>query len=224
MSARQVVIIGAGGFAREVEWLLRDINSGNNRFRFLGYVVSDVAKLGDHDSKERIVGDFGWLEAHRNEVDSLALGIGNPMVRAQISAELKTRVPNMDWPPLIHPTAQFDRESCQVEEGVLLCAGVIATVNVRFERFCMVNLMCTIGHEAVIGASSVLNPTVNISGGVVLQDAVLIGTGAQILQYVSVGRGASVGAGAVVNRNVAEGDTVVGIPAKPLVRGEARKS
>jgi serine acetyltransferase len=61
----------------------------------------------------------------------------------------------------------------------------------------------------------VLNPTVNISGGVTLGRGVLVGTGAQILQYVSVGDHATVGAGAVVTKPVAESTTVVGMPAKP---------
>ena len=80
----------------------------------------------------------------------------------------------------------------------------------------MVNLLCTIGHESVIGRGAVLNPTVNISGGVTIGEGVLIGTGAQVLQYLTVGENATVGAGAVVSKNVEPGTTVVGIPAKPL--------
>ncbi len=101
----------------------------------------------------------------------------------------------------------------------MLCAGVIATVNVHFAAFCLVNLACTLGHEARVGRASVLNPTVNISGGVELGDRVLVGTGAQVLQYLRVGDDASVGAGAVVTRDVEARTTVVGVPAKPLVRG-----
>ena len=65
----------------------------------------------------------------------------------------------------------------------------------------MVNISCTIGHEAVIGRGCVLNPTANISGGVELGSGVLVGTGAQILQYLSIGDNAQVGAGAVVTKN-----------------------
>ena len=160
----------------------------------------------------------GWTEIER--VDALAFGIGNPAAKLMISAELGSRFPQLEWPALVHPTAQFDRASCKVDRGVVLCAGVIGTVNLIFEAFCMVNLSCTIGHESRIGEACVLNPTVNISGGVTLEKGVLIGTGAQVLQYVRVGAGATVGAGAVVTKNVEPGMTVVGMPAKPLAKKE----
>ena len=51
-----------------------------------------------------------------------------------------------------------------------------------------------------------------------LKEGVLVGTGAQVLQYVTVGEGATVGAGAVVTKDVPPGATVVGIPAKELAR------
>ncbi len=212
---KKIVILGAGGFAREVRWLLEEINATALAWTFGGYVVTDLSRLGDHDDRENVKGDLSWLEAHAGEVDALAIGIGNPAVRLDLGMALKKRLPSLGWPALVHPTVRLDRGSCTLEEGVLLCAGTIATVNVRFEAFSMVNLACTIGHEAVIGGGAVLNPTVNISGGVVLGRGVLAGTGAQILQYVKVGDGATVGAGAVVTKDVEPGQTVVGMPARP---------
>ena len=218
MAKKRIVIVGAGGFAREVNWLIKDINAFSPSFDCLGYIVSDLGKIGEHDSSERLLGDFSWLDANRTQVDCLAMGIGNPASKLNIAKQLAALVPNIEWPSLVHPRSMMDRESCCIKEGVVICAGVIATVGVTFLEFAMVNLSCTIGHEAQIGRGCVLNPSVNISGGVRLGDGVLVGTGAQILQYLKVGNGATIGAGSVVTRVVEDGQLVVGIPAKPIMK------
>jgi acetyltransferase-like isoleucine patch superfamily enzyme len=127
---------------------------------------------------------------------------------------LKRSFPRIAWPALIHPGVQYDK-SCHFGEGVTICAGTIATVNVRVDEFALVNLSCTIGHEATIGAGSVVNPLTAISGGVKIGNAVLVGTHVSILQYVSIGDDAVIGSGAMVNKNVAPNTTVMGVPAKP---------
>jgi sugar O-acyltransferase (sialic acid O-acetyltransferase NeuD family) len=213
---RTIFIIGAGGFAREVRWLVDEINASSAVYSFRGYVVSDVSKLGSHDSTAEVVGDLRWLVEHRDEVDALAIGIGTPAARLKVSGDLQQHFPDEKWPALIHPTVRLDRASAEIGPGVLLCAGVIGTVDVRLKPFSMVNLACTLGHECEIGRGAVLNPTVNISGGVLIGDGALVGTGAQVLQYLKVGARATVGAGAVVTKDVADGVTVVGAPAKPL--------
>lgn len=125
-------------------------------------------------------------------------------------------MPETDWPVLVHPSAQGDFETWSLGRGVLVCAGVVGTVNIALSDFAMVNINSTIGHEARIGVGSVVNPLVSISGGVVVGDRTLIGTGASILQYVSVGDDSIIGAGAVVVKDISSGTTAVGMPARPV--------
>ena len=216
MRSKRIAVVGGGGCAREVAWLIADIardpspRKRSETLEVAGFLVSDPTKAGAGDTG--ILGDFSWLED--NPVDGLAMGIGNPEVRLRLSDELKRSFPQIPWPVLIHPSVQYD-ESCQFREGVILCAGTIATVNVKIQEFAIVGVSCAIGHEATIGAGSVVNPLTAISGGVAIGKGVLVGTHAAILQNISIGDHAVIGAGAMVNKDVAPNTIVLGVPAKP---------
>ena len=219
---KSIVVIGAGGMAREVAWTIAELNRVSERYDFLGYIVTDLAQLGPYDSREQVLGDYSWFERNPGRAACAAIGIGTPAVRLRVAAELSRRLPEMEWPALVHPTAIFDAASCRFARGSFVGAGVVATCNVVLEEFALANFACTVGHEARLGRGSVVNPGANISGGVEIGEGVLIGTGARVLQYCKVGAGATVGAGAVVTRDVAPGVTVTGIPARPQEQASAQ--
>lgn len=214
----RIVVIGAGGLAREMKWLIEEIGVSNGELEFIGYVVSNLNSVGEHDSREEILGDYNWLKQNGQHFDGIVLGIGNPTHRLKVVREISEFLPNAHWPALIHPSISFDRTSTSLGQGCILCAGVRLTVNNKIDDFALLNLNVTVGHEAKVGAGVVINPGANISGGVIIEKGVLVGTGAQVLQYLKVGEDSVVGAGAVVNKDVGEAMTVVGIPARPVSR------
>lgn len=215
MAKRRVVIVGAGGCAREVAWTLRECDG----LEFAGFAVSDLASLGPYDSRERVLGDLDWLRSHRDRFDALAMGIGSPAARLRIADELERDFGPERWAQVLHPSARWERESASLAHGVVICANVVGTVNLVLEAHAMVHYSCTLGHESRLGRASVLNPACNVSGGVAIGAAVMVGTGAQILQYLKIGDGATIGAGAVVTRDLLPGETVTGVPARPLRGG-----
>jgi sugar O-acyltransferase (sialic acid O-acetyltransferase NeuD family) len=224
MHPQRIAIVGAGGMAREIASALGSINHSRPQFEFLGYVVSDLSRLRPTDSRDQVLGDFIWLRENQSSIDALALGIGAPSIRLKLASELRRLLPGVNWPAIIHPTAIIELDSARIAEGCFIGAGVTATVNITLEPFALCNFGCTLGHEARIGAGSVVNPGANISGGVVIGTGALVGTGAQILQYLHVGAGATVGAGAVVTRNVLDGLTVLGVPARPRALDDSLSS
>ena len=217
MKTNRIVIVGFGGLAREIAWLIRDLELANvdQRLECIGHVISELRNTPTTDG---LLGDLAWLRKNRADWDSLAIGIGNPKDRAKVFEELSTAFPDASWPVLIHPSVLIDRRSARIGPASILCANVVGTVNIKIGNACLINLSCTLGHESEIGFGTVINPSVNISGGVQIGNRVLVGTGAQILQNLVVEEDATVGAGAVVTKNVLRGTSVVGIPAK-LMRG-----
>lgn len=212
---RRIAIIGAGGAAREIRWLIDDINRLEPTYTFAGYLVSNPALPGKYDDVDNIVGAVDDLYEGRPGIDAIAIGIGTPAPRSSIGRRLSADLPGITMPTLIHPTVQMDVASCTVERGVIVSAGTIVTVNVTVREYTLINRACNIGHEVIVGSSVVINPMASISGGVVIGDRTLVGTSATVLQYIEVGSDASVGAGAVVIEDVADGTTVVGVPARP---------
>ncbi len=214
MTVKRIVIVGAAGQARELAWYIDEINRVSASYRLLGFVVTDVSRLGPRDSSERVLGDYDWLAAHLDEVDALALGIGSPAIRLKVSAELEAAFPRLEWPVIVHPSARYDSTTARLGKGVMVGASVTGTVNLTLEAFAMLNFGCTLGHEVHVGRGAIVNPGANISGGVVIGEGALVGAGAVVLQYLAIGPGATVGAGAVVTSSVPGKVTVVGVPAR----------
>jgi acetyltransferase-like isoleucine patch superfamily enzyme len=107
----------------------------------------------------------------------------------------------------------------QVAGGVVICAGSILTVNIEVHEHAQINLDCTVGHDAVIGAYATLSPGVHISGNVTLERRAFFGTGAVTVnglpgRPLKIGEDAVIGAGAVVTRDIEAGITAIGVPAR----------
>jgi len=208
-----LVIIGAGGFGREILDIVRDINHAAPTFDFLGFLDDGEANCA---LLERIGAPF--LGPSSRLVDLTAgyvIGIGAPGPRRRIDAMAQSW--GRQAASLTHPSATIGSD-IRVGDGAVIAAGVRLTTNIVVGRFAHINLNCTIGHDTIVGDFATLHPGVHLGGGCVIGEGATLGLGSVVLPYVHVGRGAIVGAGAVVVRDVAPDSTVVGMVARPTLR------
>jgi sugar O-acyltransferase (sialic acid O-acetyltransferase NeuD family) len=209
---KDIVIIGAGGFGREVKTIIDTLNKDHKVYNFLGYYDDGI-------EKGKIINGFpvlGTLEELKNSKTTLSvvLGIGDPVVKSKIVASLNTNL--LNFPSIIHPSVLISDDEVTIGDGCVICAGTIITCNIKIGNFVTLNLMCTVGHDTTINDFSSFMPSVNISGEVLIDAKVYVGTGAKIINQLTIGKNTIVGAGAVVSRSLPDNCTAVGIPAKPI--------
>lgn len=110
-----------------------------------------------------------------------------------------------------------------IAEGAVFCPHTLVTSNVTIGKFFQANYFSSIAHDCVIGDYVTFGPGVRCNGRVHIHDYAYVGSNAVIKQGTSakplrIGVGAIVGMGAVVTKDVPDGMTVVGNPAKQLIR------
>lgn len=206
MALKDIVIIGNGGFAREVEWLIERINQREKTWNFLGFIDNNGA-----NRYNKTIGNDEFIEDIQTELH-VAVAIGNPQIRKHIVERYKKNK-YLHYPNLIDPSALLSAKN-KIGKGNIICAGSILTVGITIHNFNIINLNCTIGHDAILNDFITVNPNVNISGNVSIENGTMLGTGSKVIQGVNIGKRVALGAGAVVIRDMPNGCTAVGIPAK----------
>jgi sugar O-acyltransferase (sialic acid O-acetyltransferase NeuD family) len=211
-----LVIIGAGGFGREVLDLVRDINGAAPTFDFVGFL--DDGEVNAHLLQRLGAPLLGPTSRLVDLAVDYVIGIGTAAPRRRIDA--LARSSDRTAATLTHPSSTIGSD-VQIGDGAVVAAGVRLMTHVVVGRHAHLNLNCTIGHDAVVEDFATLYAGVHLGGGVVVEEGATLGTGCVILPNVRVGRAAVVGAGAVVVRDVAADTTVVGAVARPTIRSRS---
>lgn len=210
---KDLYIFGAGGFGREVAWLVDRINKVNPTWNLLGFIDGNDSIQDQVFNGYPVLGKENDILKYKDAYCVVAVGASK--TREKIVNKLKGINPNIKFGTLVDPSVEMS-EYVEIGEGSIICAHTIATVNITIGRHVIINLDCTIGHDAILHDFVTLYPSVNVSGMTSIGHAVELGTGMQIIQGKQVGDYSIVGAGSVVINDIIEKCTAVGIPAKPI--------
>lgn len=209
---KNIAIYGAGGFGREVNMLIKQINQREKQFNFIGYFDDGIQK-GETIGKHAVLGGMKELNSFPEEIN-VVLSIADPKIKTKIVAAIENK--KVKFPTLIHPSCIVGEDNISIGVGSIICAGTILTVDISIGDHVILNLGCTVGHDTKIGSYSSFMPSVSISGEVEIGECVYCGTGAKIINQVEVGSNSIIGAGAVVSKSLPSNCTAVGVPAKPI--------
>jgi sugar O-acyltransferase (sialic acid O-acetyltransferase NeuD family) len=198
-----MILLGAGGHALEVYDILK---TQGKLEQPLEVFDQDLAKKFFH----RTHPIFHQLEKLGSA--EFCLGIGSVVARKYLY-ELFTRLGKMHFAlrglnSVISPSAQLN----QVDVFHQVFIGPETQLGIG----CMVNTGAQVHHEVKVGAFTVINPGAFLLGAVQVGDSCSIGSHATILPGIRIGNGVTVGAGAVVTKNIPDGVTVVGVPARAI--------
>jgi sugar O-acyltransferase (sialic acid O-acetyltransferase NeuD family) len=211
-------VYGASGYGREVLPLARE------QLVRAGVSATQLVLVDDQPGPPEVNGQrllsYAQFLAEPAAARHAVLAIASGKVREALAKRLSADGVQ-PWSVAAANVVQMD--DVQLGAGAVLSPFVTITSNVRIGQHFHANLYSYVAHDCVVGDFVTFAPGVHCNGNVVIEDHAYIGTGAILKQGqpgkpLVIGRGAVVGMGAVVTKSVAPGVTVVGNPARPLVR------
>ena len=210
---KKIIIVGAGGFGRELLQWIKDINKVTPTWEILGFIDDNLNALDGVEIDYGVIGTIkDWVP---KEDEEFALAFGSPELKRKIVSILKEK--GAKFATIIHPTALLS-EFAHYGEGFIMFPYSKLSCNSTVGEF--VTLLSTpIGHDNEIGDYTVISGGCNIVRNVKIGKDVFLAAGVCIAQDVVIGDGAYLGLGSVVLKDVKPGATVFGNPGR-VVRGK----
>lgn len=210
--SENLIILGGGEHAKVVA---EAISLQNEKWNLLGYVDpqedknTNLARLGNDTDIPTLIKQYPNVK--------FILGVGKNSIRKQLVSKLN--IPDSSWAILIHPEASVSEDAIIGKGSVILRRSIIQP-GVIIRTHCIINSGTIIEHDSEVGDYSHIAPGAITGGGVKIGAECFIGLGSRVRDHIMVGNKVIVGAGSVVVTDIANDETVVGVPARRI--GDSR--
>ncbi|WP_018479660.1 acetyltransferase [Pontibacter roseus] len=190
-------LYGASGHAKVIIDILRD-------------AAIPVAGVFDDNPNIREVSGIPAVGPYTGQkLDKpLLISIGDNTIRRRIAQKLQ-----VNYGKAIHPSAIISA-SATIQEGTVVMQGAIIQASVHIGKHAIVNTGASIDHDCRIGDYAHISPGAVLSGNVQVGEGTHVGAGAVVIPNLKIGKWCKIGAGAVVIRDIPDGVTAVGNPAR----------
>jgi sugar O-acyltransferase (sialic acid O-acetyltransferase NeuD family) len=209
---KELIIIGAGGFGRELFYLCKECIGYGITFKVIGYLDDTIDPMKNYIGYPPVLGDIKSHQILENQV--FICSISNVKSKLEITDRLISKGAN--FINLIHSTARVVA-TAKLGKGCIVGPFVSVGANVNLGDFCLLQTGVIIGHDVEIGNNCRLdNYAILIAGSKIKKNAT-IHSNSVVNANIIVEEEAIVGACSFVIRNVKSGSTVFGNPAKILI-------
>jgi sugar O-acyltransferase (sialic acid O-acetyltransferase NeuD family) len=211
---RKLLLVGAGGFAREAAEAVRAVNAIRPTWELLGFLDDDPGKLGTTLAGLPVLGPLAALSEY--PAAHVVLCPGRPD-NYGIRPKLVERLALDDerYATIVHPTATTGL-SCEIGAGSVLLAHVDLTADVVVGRHVVVMPQVVLTHDVRVADYATLASGARLGGGCQVGHGAYVASGACLREGISIGDRAMVGMGAVVTRDVPADRLWYGIPARDM--------
>lgn len=210
-----VVVVGAGGFGREVIDVLEALraDSGGPALTLLGVLDDAPSENNLAHLADRGLDYLGTVDTWLTTAPTASYIIGIAHAEHRRAIDTRLTAAGLSTVTLVHPAATIGSR-VKLGAGTIICAGARLTTNILTGRHVHVHVNATIGHDTSLGDYASAYPQSAISGRCTIGDGATVGASATVIQGLTVGDSAFVGAGAVVTTEVIPRSTVMGVPAR----------
>jgi len=208
---RHLIIIGAGGYGREMFGAALGAVGCGTEFDVRGFLDGRPDALDGFPGYPPVLGGPETYEPQPD--DAFIAALGNLESRRRCVRLVETR--GGKFISVIHRSASLG-PNVVVGEGSFIAHNVVLTADICVGRHAAVFHNTSIGHDSVLGDFTHVYAQCSIGGSVRIEEGASVYPGSVVVPRRTVGADAVVGAGSTVILNVRPGVTVFGNPAKPI--------
>jgi sugar O-acyltransferase (sialic acid O-acetyltransferase NeuD family) len=208
---KRLLIVGAGGFGRELFNFARQHPDHGREWTVGGFLDDRADALAKFRYNPGVVGSIGGYQPAPG--DLLLCGLGLSKVRKDVVTKLLAR--GAEFLTFIHPRAVLG-DHVVIGRGSVICPGVVVTSDITLGEFVVLNNNATVGHDSALGDYVSLSCHADVTGFCTLGEGVFMGSHACMIPGSKIGAWALLGAGATVMTPVESGVTVIGNPARRI--------
>lgn len=205
----KAIIIGAGTYGQIYAEYLK------TKYNIVGFIDDDSTIHNSEINGIKVLGNVEYLLEEINTDINIFVPIGNPKIKVSILDRVRAK--GFETPNYIHPTANIDSSVKLGNKAVYILQGTIIMPLAKIENDVMISAGTIISHHTRINRGVFISFGVNVGASLTIKENAYLGIGSLIMTGVkTVGQNSLIGAGAVVIRDVEDGATVVGNPAKRI--------